>query len=1189
MTRRRLLLAGLGLLLALVVGAAAALGWLLGTQSGARFAVGRAVAASGGRLAVGDVGGRLSDELVLRNVAYRDPAAALDVDRLSLRLGLPMLLKGVVDVEELQSSPVRYRRSGEGAAGPSGGSLPALPLEIRVGRATIAGVSAVLGPERELTLERITLSGLAENTSASIRRFELRWQGFFLSLQGRVFWADGLSVDGLLSWSGAIDGRQWLGSANVDGRWPAFAIDEELLEPYAQTAAGTIDLSGDPAVDLEIELAGVGRAAVSARLDRAQSTIVATVSARDLTPAGLVPGWPGQWSVQGDVSARLGDTVRVETDDLSVEAELDDERLSAGFAGAFETPERLRVDRLDMALGPNRVSVSGVAGESLDVEIEAELGDLSALAAFAARDEIQALAPAVPAGVPLNGRATADLSLTGSRQMPRVAGELRVEDSRFADLPLALSLDFATPAEGESAIEIEHLEAALGASRVTGAGTIGADVIGGADGRAADADLDLMLEADVGDLAELAALGERDDVRALIGAAPALEGLGGAAMASVAVTGTLGRPRVAGEVQASDLSLGRVTLPSASLRADLGLFTGGPASLQLSASTDAWSARLTADGAIRAGVWSGTLGALELDERELGTWSLEAPVPLSVGPGRIELARTCLARSASSICAEWQHGSTDRLRLTADEFELPLLNPLLPETVALTGSVSVDARLDTAAGQPSGRISVAGAGIGFDVAVSETDRVTTTLDTVTLEATLDGYSLSLEAGLESTDRGRAEIRMSSTDVRDETAPISGRFDIVWPDLDALALLSPEIGEVGGTLRLSIDVAGTAREPALSGTAALDAGHVAVPEWGLEIDRIEARATSFDGGSVEFDGTGYVEDSEIRLSGVTELDPEAGWPTHMSLAGENVPVARRPDASVIASPDFDIEIELPRIDVSGRVVVPQADISVERLPSQAVQVSPDAIVHGGSVANEPVRPLRVTAGVTVELGDAVHYAGSNLDANLSGSLRVEYSSGLSTVAGGTLTLDGTYDAYGQSLDLQRGELLFAGPLNDPAIDVLAVRKIGSTTVGVRLNGTLLEPDVSMYSDPPMSEANALSYLMFGRPVSASAGTETATLQSAALSLGLQQALPVVQRVGETLGLDELSIETTDLDAGALMAGKYLSPKVYMSYSYGLFNRLGGFLLRYQINDHLSLETRSGNEKSMDLLYSVEKDD
>jgi translocation and assembly module TamB len=122
---------------------------------------------------------------------------------------------------------------------------------------------------------------------------------------------------------------------------------------------------------------------------------------------------------------------------------------------------------------------------------------------------------------------------------------------------------------------------------------------------------------------------------------------------------------------------------------------------------------------------------------------------------------------------------------------------------------------------------------------------------------------------------------------------------------------------------------------------------------------------------------------------------------------------------------------------------------------------------------------------------------------------------------------------------------------------------------------------------MSELNALSYLRFGRPLTATDGSETVTLEATALALGLQQALPAVQRVGDALRLDELSIEPTEVDAGSLMAGKYLSPKLYLSYTYGLFNRLGGFLMRYQINDRFSLETRSGNEKSMDFLYSVEK--
>ena len=84
-----------------------------------------------------------------------------------------------------------------------------------------------------------------------------------------------------------------------------------------------------------------------------------------------------------------------------------------------------------------------------------------------------------------------------------------------------------------------------------------------------------------------------------------------------------------------------------------------------------------------------------------------------------------------------------------------------------------------------------------------------------------------------------------------------------------------------------------------------------------------------------------------------------------------------------------------------------------------------------------------------------------------------------------------------------------------------------------------------------------------------------------------ALPLA-RIGNTLGLDELTVASTDTDAGALMAGKYLSPRVFIRYSYGLFNRIGGLLLRFNVNDRLSIETRSGDQTSMDLFYTIEKE-
>jgi translocation and assembly module TamB len=142
--------------------------------------------------------------------------------------------------------------------------------------------------------------------------------------------------------------------------------------------------------------------------------------------------------------------------------------------------------------------------------------------------------------------------------------------------------------------------------------------------------------------------------------------------------------------------------------------------------------------------------------------------------------------------------------------------------------------------------------------------------------------------------------------------------------------------------------------------------------------------------------------------------------------------------------------------------------------------------------------------------------------------------------------------------------------------------------VQLAGTVNAPVTRVFSEPSMSEADALSYVLFGRSLSNSEAQETATLESAAVSMGLRQALPIIQRVGETLGLDELSVQSTTTDTGELMAGKQISPRLYIRYSYGLFNRIGGLLMRFSLSERLSLETRSGDNRAMDLIYTVERE-
>jgi translocation and assembly module TamB len=272
-------------------------------------------------------------------------------------------------------------------------------------------------------------------------------------------------------------------------------------------------------------------------------------------------------------------------------------------------------------------------------------------------------------------------------------------------------------------------------------------------------------------------------------------------------------------------------------------------------------------------------------------------------------------------------------------------------------------------------------------------------------------------------------------------------------------------------------------------------------------------------------------------------------------------------------------------VNGTLAIPSARLQLDEVSAQATLPSTDTVVHG-VVEPAPTRPLRVAAEITISLGEDVRYGGAGLDTALGGSLALSYQSGQRASATGNIDLEGQYQAYGQTLILERSRLFFGGPLDNPDLDVRAVRRIDPTIVGVQLTGPLRSPTTRVFSEPAMAEADALSFLILGRPLVDTDASETAALESAAVSMGLRQALPVVQRVGETLGFDEFTVQTSAANTGELMAGKQLTPRLYMRYTYGLFNRLGGLLMRLQLNDRFSLETRSGEYKSMDLIYSSE---
>ncbi len=235
-------------------------------------------------------------------------------------------------------------------------------------------------------------------------------------------------------------------------------------------------------------------------------------------------------------------------------------------------------------------------------------------------------------------------------------------------------------------------------------------------------------------------------------------------------------------------------------------------------------------------------------------------------------------------------------------------------------------------------------------------------------------------------------------------------------------------------------------------------------------------------------------------------------------------------------------------------------------------------------------------ITLDLGPDFRVQGRGITTRLAGGLQLR-SSGTNDaprLVGEVRTVQGTYKAYGQQLDIQQGVMRFAGAYDNPSLDILAIRPNLSQRVGVQITGTVLAPRVRLYSEPELPEAEKLAWLVLGRS-GANGGAEAAVLQQAAMALLGRNGQGLSGGLASRFGLDELSFSgsTTNADgtttSGATVTlGKRLSRNFYVAYERSLAGTLGTFSIFYDLSQRFTLRARTGEQTAVDLIFSFSFD-
>ncbi|MGZ3236973.1 MAG: translocation/assembly module TamB domain-containing protein, partial [Burkholderiaceae bacterium] len=512
--------------------------------------------------------------------------------------------------------------------------------------------------------------------------------------------------------------------------------------------------------------------------------------------------------------------------------------------------------------------------------------------------------------------------------------------------------------------------------------------------------------------------------------------------------------------------------------------------------------------------WQGTVSHMDGEGRMVG--HLVIPAPLSVSRQHVQLDHFLFDAADGHIAIEQfireqnsiiTRGNFERLQIMS-LLQFANQQPMLTSDLQLAGEWNLDL-----ANTVNGSIKVRRQ--SGDIMMKGSASVPLGLRNLDANLQATNGHLMLRFNAEGQQVGHIDVNAAAN-----LASGANRFSIVpnTPlsgaaklDIQSLkwagALISPSL-IAEGRLQSTVSMNGTYADPRFTGSIAARGLRVFLIEQGVDL-----RNGTLDG---EFQNDGLIVkqlrfqsvDGDVDVSGPINWN-DGKTVAHLALKADRFILFNRIDRRLVVSGQSQIDWNdnnmqsgisaggiKNRIKIRGEFNVNSGFFDIGRADSPGL--SDDVVIVGRK--QKPANRMSADTDIKVSLGDGITLQGRGLDAILAGQMHVTSDTRQALRAQGTLTVSkGTYSAYGHKLAIEKGELLFNGPIGNPALDILAMQRGQEVEVGVSVGGTVLTPRITLVSEPSVPDTEKLSWLVLGHGLDTAGSSDLSALQAAAAAL------------------------------------------------------------------------------------------
>ena len=571
-------------------------------------------------------------------------------------------------------------------------------------------------------------------------------------------------------------------------------------------------------------------------------------------------------------------------------------------------------------------------------------------------------------------------------------------------------------------------------------------------------------------------------------------------------------------------------------------------------------------------------------------------------------------------------GKQGNAGISLKNFPLASLNEFINEPIALDGELNADATfswIDLV--KPQFDITVGSHQMALNIK-KDNNIISYPIDKFDIKLLNTGTTSDFNVLISASKLLTTSMTGQLSENRDE---INASLDLSMPDLSPLKDLSTQIEKLAGGLNANIAVNGSIDKPKVNGQINISKATVYAVSSPVKINQLNSNI-SIKNNYATLDGSFYTEqyndytasktiltnavnfvDKSVHVVGNvltnTKTDLPAGnkaiitgnlnWDEkfegNISLKADKITINDYDKINLQVSPDLHL-IFNNAITLTGNVLVDKGLISVNELADSGVAISKDVVIidkKGGTEA----QGLPIIIDLNVDLGNKLQVKAMGLDSIISGNLQVKQPKNGNPSVYGTLSLsDGTYTVLSQQLTLEDSEIIFQGPVATPYISIKAIRDPDNTeddvTAGVKVTGVPDNLSISIFSDPEMSQQEALSYLIQGQSLSNSSGSDSQlTNMLMILQLSAANSFGILNKVGNKLGIENLSVASSGAgDEQSVGLSGFIAPKVQISYGVGVFDNFAKFAIRYEVFENFFLEASTGLSQAIDAYYQFDID-